>query len=79
MKAELNCGEGTVLFDDWSDVMNRLVDIRAEKDVLGQLEDKGQLLRIELAACFRRFMILPLLICGCFVVSLFNMVIDVYL
>ena len=79
MKVELNCGDGTVFFDDWSDVMNRLVDIRAEKDLLGQLEDKGKLLRIELTACFCRYVILLLLICVYFFVSLCNMVIDVYL
>ena len=40
MKEELDYGDGTVLFDDWSDVMNRLVDIRAEKEVLGSSRTK---------------------------------------
>ena len=59
--------------------MNRLVDIRAEKEVLGKLEDKGKLLRKELVASFFRSMTVPLLVCGYLLFSLFNMLIDVYL
>jgi hypothetical protein len=60
-------------------MMNRLVDIRAEREVLEQLEDKGRLLRIELVACFIRFLKVPLIVLGYFIFSLLNLIIDVYL
>ena len=51
LKQELDRGDGLLLFDDFTDLMDRLIDSQAELEVLGKLEDKGKLLRMNLQLC----------------------------
>ena len=79
LKQELDRGDGLLLFDDFTDLMDRLIDSQAELEVLGKLEDKGRLLRIELAALLARIIILPVFIVFDVLFKFVNMIIDVYL
>ena len=77
--AELDRGDGRLLFDDVADAMHRFMDVEAEQEVLARLRDKGRQLRIELSACFMRVFKVPIVVALLILISHLNMLIDVYL
>ena len=76
---QLDRGDGLLLFDNFCDVMTRFSDTELEEEILEKLEDKGRILKTELAARASRIvMILPLMILSVLFI-MFVMIIDVYL
>ena len=79
LKADLDRGNGILLFDDFVEVMERFVDSKSEDKITWMLLNKGRLLRMELATKLlssAKFLIMAL---GLMLFMLFTMLVDVYL
>ena len=78
--AEYDRGDGLLLFDDFLDLMTRLVDPKLEIDVLQQVADsESKRLYTELKALFYRNMKLLVCIVAYFLGYLIIFIIDIYL
>ena len=78
MLEEFDRGDGRLLFDDFVELMGRLVNTTAELELLDKIEDKGHKLQMELVELIIRVVSFILFVTGYFLNAIFNMIIGEY-